>query len=110
VVRAWAQRYGQEFVTTKQLLDLPQLVEALAGLAGTDTHKLELKGAAAALRNMVGLVRLGYKVQRVKGHAHHASRWRLEDIEGAIDQELPTVDASEFADDPLSEDEVEPWE
>ena len=85
------------------------LAEAFAGLAGIDTRKLELKGAAAALRNMVGLARLGFKVQRVKGQAHHASRWRLENVEGEIDQELPTAEAPEFADDPL-EDEKEPWE
>jgi len=109
VIRAWAKRYGEEFVTTKQLIDLPELAEALAGLAGVDTHKLELKGAAAALRNMVGLLRLGYKVHRVKGHARHASRWRLENIDGEVDQE-PTVDASEFADDPLSEEECQPFE
>ena len=65
-----------------------------------------MKRAAAAFRNMVGLVRLGYKVHRVKGHARHASRWRLENIEGEVDQE-PTVDASEFADDPVPEDEKE---
>jgi hypothetical protein len=110
VIRAWAKRYGEEFVTTKQLIDLPQLPEALAGLAGIDTHKLELKGAAASLRNMVGLVRLGYKVHRVKEQAHHASHWRLENIEGEIEQELPTVEAPEFAADPLPEDEKELWE
>jgi hypothetical protein len=110
VVRAWAKRYGQEFVTTRQLIDLPELVEALAALAGVDTYKLELKGAAAALRNMVGLVRLGYKVHRVKGHAHHASRWRLENIDGDIDQEVPTADAPGFADDPPCEEEKEPCE
>jgi Bifunctional DNA primase/polymerase, N-terminal len=110
VVRIWAQRYGEQFVTTKQLIDLPLLTEALAGLAGVDTRNLELKGAAAALRNMVGLARLGFKVQRVKGQAHHASRWRLENVGGEIDQELPSVEAPEFAEDPLPEDEKEPWE
>lgn len=110
VVRIWAQRYGEQFVTTKQLIDLPLLAETLAGLAGVDTRNLELKGAAAALRNMVGLARLGFKVQRVKGQAHHASRWRLENVGGEIDQELPTVEAPEFAEDPLPEDEKEPWE
>jgi Bifunctional DNA primase/polymerase, N-terminal len=108
VVRIWAQRYGDQYVTTSQLIDLPLLTEALAGLAGVDTRKLEVKGAAAALRNMVGLARLGFKVLRVKGQAHHASRWRLENLAGEIDQELPTIDASEFADDPISEDETEP--
>jgi putative DNA primase/helicase len=110
VVRAWAQRYGEEFVTTKQLIDQQQVREALAELAGIDAHKLEVKAAAAALRNMVGLMRLGYKVHRVKGQAHHASKWRLENVAGEIDQELPTVDGSEFADDPLLEDEKQPRE
>lgn len=59
---------------------------------------------------MVGLARLGFKVQRVKGQAHHASRWRLENVGGEIDQELPTVETPEFAEDPLPEDEKEPWE
>ena len=110
VVRIWARRFGEEYVTTAQLIEQPMLDAALAGLAGVDTRKLEVKAATAALRNMVGLLRLGFKVHRVKGHAHHASRWRLENIEGEIDQELPTVDASEFADDLVLEDEPEPWE
>ena len=110
MVRIWAQRYGEQFVTTKQLIELPLLVEALAGLAGTDTRKLELKGAAAALRNMVGLVRLGFKVHRVKGQARHASRWRLENLGSEIEEELPTVEAPEIADDQLAENEREPWE
>ena len=110
VVRNWARQYGEQFVTTAQLIHLPMLDEALAGLAGVETRKLEVKGAAAALRNMVGVVRLGFKIHRVKGHAHHASRWRLENVAGEIEQELPTEGAPEFADDPLPEDQREFWE
>jgi RepB DNA-primase from phage plasmid len=110
VVRIWAQRYGEEYVTTTQLIEVPTLDEALAGLAGVETRKLEVKGAAAALRNMVGLARLGYKVHRVKGHARHASKWRLENVAGEIEQELPIVEAPEFADDLLAEDQKQPWE
>ena len=110
VVRIWARRFGEQYVTTAQLIEQPMLDEALAGLAGIETRKLEVKSATAALRNMVGLLRLGFKVHRVKGHAHHASRWRLENIEGEIDQELPAVDAPEFADVEFPEDEKEPWE
>jgi hypothetical protein len=101
VVRLWARRYGEQYVTTAQLIDLPELAQVLAGLAGMEARKLELKGAAAVLRNMVGLVRLGYKVHRIKGQAHHASRWRLENLEGEIRQELPDVDVPEFRDDPV---------
>jgi len=110
VIRAWAQRHGEQYVTTAQLIDAPAVAEALAELAGVEVRKLELKGAAAALRNLVGLNRLGFKVRRVKGHARHASKWRLENIDGEIEQELPTVDAPEFADDPLREAEKEPWD
>ena len=108
-MRAWAKRFGEEFVTTKQLIDLPELAEALAGLAGVDTHKLELKGAAAALRNMVGLLRLGYKVHRVKGKrvTLRAGGWRtsmarLTKSQRSMHRNLPMI--------LLSEEECQPFE
>src|SRR5262249_29193499 len=56
VVRLWARRFGDQYVTTTQLIADPMLAEALATLAGIETRKLEVKGAAAALRKMVGLL------------------------------------------------------
>jgi hypothetical protein len=101
VVRGWAQQYAEEYVTTAQLIGVPAIAEAVAGLAGVEVRKLELKGAAATLRSLVGLNRLGFKVHRVKGHARHASKWRLENVAGEIVQE-PTVEATDFRDDPFS--------
>ena len=111
VVRIWARKFGGQYVTTAELIGEPMLAEALAGLAGVDTRKLEVKAAAAALRKLVGLLRLGFKVHRIEGRAHHASKWRLENVAGEVAQELPTVHAPEFDDDnQLWEDLKEPWE
>jgi hypothetical protein len=108
VMRLWAQRFGERYVTTKQLIELPALAEALAGLAGVETRKLEVRSAAAALRNMVGLLRLGFKVHRVDGKARHASKWRLENVSGEIEQALPIVEAPELTCDPLAQEQTEP--
>lgn len=110
VVRIWAKKFGEQFVTTTQLIELPSLGEALASLAGVETRKLEVKSAAAALRKMVGLKRFGFKVHRIKGQAHHASKWRLENVSGDVEPTLPVVEAPEFADDPLVQEQTEPWE
>jgi len=107
VVRVWAQKFGEQFVTTAQLIELHELREALSGLAGVETYRLEAKSAAAVLRNMVGLNRLGFKIHRVKGQAHHASKWRLENVAGEIGQELPNTEAPGLADDLFVEDQDE---
>jgi hypothetical protein len=110
VVRAWAQKYGEQYVTTTQLIEMPLLAEAIASLAGVETRKLEVKSAAAALRKMVGLKRFGFKIHRIKGQAHRASKWRLQNVAGEVEQELLNTEAPGLADDLHAEEEKEPWE
>ena len=76
VVRIWARRFGEQYITTARLIEQPMLAQTIAGLAGVETRKLEVKGAAAALRNMVGLVRLGFKNSACQGTG--ASRFAME--------------------------------
>jgi hypothetical protein len=109
VVRAWAKRFGEEWVTAQELIAEPRIGAIIAGVKGIEAHRLTHKTAVPFLRDMIGVARLGFKVQSIKGDDKHPGRWRLQaamtanatDVEPELEEwEIDAEAAADFAEAP----------
>ena len=113
VVRAWAKQFGEEWATAQQLISETRIATVIAGVNGIETHRLTYKTAVPFLRGLIGVPRLGFKVESIKGDDKHPGRWRLraavaanvadvepDDVEPKLEQwEIDAQAAADFADD-----------
>jgi hypothetical protein len=104
VVRAWARAFGEKWVTVNEPIGEHDIAKIIAGAKGIEAHKLTFKTAVPFLREMIGLPRLGFKVEMIAGDKYHPARWRLKARAGAVemgqeDQEAAERAAADFADD-----------
>jgi hypothetical protein len=114
VVRAWAKRFGEQWVTAQELISETRIATVIAGVNGIEKNRLTYKTAVPFVRGMIGVARLGFKVQSIKGDDKHPARWRLraavaanvadvepDDVEPELEQwEIDARAAADFADDP----------
>ena len=77
VVRAWAKRFGEQWVTAQELIGETRIATVIAGTNGIETQRLTYKTAVPFLRDLIGVPRLGFKVECMKGDNKHPGRWRL---------------------------------
>jgi hypothetical protein len=106
VVRAWAAAFGEKWVTVNELIGRRQIAKVIAGAKGIEAEKLTFKTAVPFLREMIGLPRLGFKVETIAGDKYHPARWRLNAGAGAVvmgeeDQQIADDAVADFADDPV---------
>ena len=77
VVRAWATDFGDQWVSIHKLIaneKIAGILSSFLDLHGAPTFKT----ATPFLRDMIGIPRLGFKVEHMPGDGHHkASRWKL---------------------------------
>lgn len=78
VVRAWAKDFGAEWVEIHKLIAAPNIARHIAGFLGIDASRLTFKNATPFLRELIGVPRLGFKVEHMPGDGNHRpARWRL---------------------------------
>ena len=78
VVRAWAKAFGDQWVDVHKLIGNAAIGKFIAGFIGTDLHRLDYKTATPFLRGLIGIPRLGFKVEHQPGDSNHRpARWRL---------------------------------
>jgi hypothetical protein len=78
VVRAWAKAFGDQWVDVHKLIGNAIIAAHIAGYSGMEPHRLTYKTATPFLRDLIGIPRLGFKVEHVPGDGHHRpARWRL---------------------------------
>ena len=108
VVRAWAKQFGEEWLTAQQLISETRIATVIAGVNGIEAQRLTYKTAVPFLRDLIGVPRLGFKVETIKGDDKHPGRWRLRaavaanvtDVEPELDPwEIAAQAAADFADD-----------
>jgi hypothetical protein len=78
VVRAWAKDFGAEWVEVQTLIKAPNVAGYIAGFYGKDASWLTFKSATPFLRDLIGIPRLGFRVEHMAGDGNHRpARWRL---------------------------------
>lgn len=105
VVRAWAKDFGAQWKATPELLAAPNITTHIAGFLGISKDRLTAQSATPFLRGLIGVPRLGFRVEHVEGDgSHRPARWRLTDAQPGRDRhaEFKAIGeaASDFATDP----------
>ena len=78
VVRVWAKEFGDAWIEVHKLIGNPTLRNHIAGFLGIDGSRLTFKTATPFLRDLIGIPRLGFKVEHMPGDGNHRpARWRL---------------------------------
>jgi hypothetical protein len=78
VVRAWATVLGDRWIEVGKLIQQPQIAAFVAGFIGIETQRLTFKTATPFFRDLIGIPRLGFKVEHQPGDGNHRpARWRL---------------------------------
>lgn len=78
VVRAWAKALGSEWLDVNTIIKRPEIAELIASDREVTIAKLTYKEATPFLRDMIGVDRLGLKVEHQPGDGNHRpARWRL---------------------------------
>jgi hypothetical protein len=78
VVRAWAKAFGDQWLEVHKLIGNPTVAGFIAGFYGMEQHRLTYKTATPFFRDLIGIPRLGFKVEHQPGDGNHRpARWRL---------------------------------
>jgi hypothetical protein len=79
VVRAWASAFGAEWVEVQKLIRHETVGSLIASYLGLPSLlQLNFKNATPFLRDLIGVPRLGFKVEHMAGDGNHRpARWRL---------------------------------
>ncbi len=78
VVRAWAKVFGDQWLEVHKLIGNPAIAGFIAGFYGIESHRLTYKTATPFFRDLIGIPRLGFKVEHQPGDGNHRpARWRL---------------------------------
>ena len=78
VVRAWAKAFGDRWVEVHKLIGNTIIAGHIAGYNDVTLDRLTYQTATPFLRNLIGIPRLGFKVEHMTGDGHHRpARWRL---------------------------------
>lgn len=78
VVRAWAKAFGAEWVEVSKLIKHETTGSIIASFIDVSPDRLTFKNATPFLRELVGVPRLGFKVEHMPGDGNHRpARWRL---------------------------------
>ena len=78
VVRAWAKAFGDQWLEVHKLIGKPAIAGFIAGFYGIELHRLTYKTATPFFRDLIGIPRLGFKVEHQPGDGNHRpARWRL---------------------------------
>jgi hypothetical protein len=110
VVRAWAKDFGAEWVEVQTLIKAPNVAELIAGHVNVTVDRLTFKNATPFLRDLIGIPRLGFKVEQMAGDGNHRpARWRLAAAHpGSTDRhkEFSAIGEAiaDFKDDPVEQD------
>ncbi len=108
VVRAWAKTFGAEWVEVHKIIKHPVIAGFIAGYQGIKPDNLTYRTATPFLRDLIGVVRLGFKVEHQPGDGNHRpARWRLVEAnptaKGGRHAEFEGLAQAEqdFSDDPV---------
>jgi hypothetical protein len=78
VVRAWAKGFGDQWLEVHKLIGNTAIAGFIAGFYGIESHRLTYKTATPFFRDLIGIPRLGFKVEHQPGDGNHRpARWRL---------------------------------
>ena len=78
VIRAWAKAYGDAWLEVGKLINDPTISALLTGWLDVRKGGLDFKTATPFFRALVGVPRLGFKVEHMAGDGNHRpARWQL---------------------------------
>jgi hypothetical protein len=109
VIRAWAKAYGDAWLEVGKLINSPTISALLTGWLDVRKGGLDFKTATPFFRELIGVPRLGFKVEHMAGDGNHRpARWRLASErpgdKSRFDEFRGLAEAqSDFDDEPIEE-------